>query len=111
MKIFATTVLMTLSLLSLHLQAWSTDTFPLDLWEEMTAWERSRIESHNSMMKADSESDSPHVKSAAMVPLSFPFDVQKELDDLDGTERKRTDSNRYRNRTTGTIRGNAYWLP
>lgn len=109
MKIFANTVLITFFLVCQHFQAWSTDTFPLDLWEEMTTWERNRMESHISGAEDYSEADSTHIKSVA--PLSFPFDVQKELDDLDGTDWKRPDLNRYRHQTTAALKENVYWLP
>ena len=111
MKTIAFAVMATFVFISQGSQALAADTFPWDVWEEMTAWEQSRLESPDPDVEAYSEPEPPRFKRVEMVPLTFPFDVQKELDALEGTDWHRLDLNQTTHRSMDKGGATHSWLP
>jgi hypothetical protein len=110
----ALTVLVTLALLSVSAPTLAADFLPLDVWEEMEAWEFHLTASLNPDAAGTIETIPKGMAEVEKVHLSFPFDVGKELNDLGGIKgRKRNDWKAVK-LTNGTLKEdytNPYWMP
>jgi len=62
------------------------DFFPLDVWEEMASWAKNKVIIHSHDNVTPDEKISIGVNEVGITHASFPFDILKELDKLDGTD-------------------------
>ena len=108
------TVLATLAFLSISVPTIAADFFPLDVWEEIVAWELTTMAALDPDIAVRSETIQLGVYDADMVDASFPFDVWKELNDLGGIDWGAMKNWKAFNLNYGTSkedRTNPYWMP
>jgi hypothetical protein len=88
------------------------DFFPLDVWEVMGTWQPNPAAVYLTMAKAYRQPMSMEPNRVEKVSPSFPFDVWKELNDLDGIDANRINAFviGYAARS-GERNPNPYWLP
>ena len=75
-------VLATLALLGTPALTMADDFFPLDVWEEMDAWERIITAGLDPDVSRYNETLPAGFDGTEMVEVSFPFDVWEQLKDL-----------------------------
>ena len=108
------TVLATLAFLSISSPTIVSDFFPLDVWEEIEAWEQTTMAALDPDIAVHNETIPLGVDDAEMVNASFPFDVWKELNDLGGNDWSALKNWKAFNLNYGTAkedRTNPYWMP
>ena len=108
------TVLATLAFLSISVPTIAADFFPLDVWEEIEAWEQTTMAALDPDIAVHNETIPLGVDDAEMVNASFPFDVWKELNDLGSSDWSALKNRKAFNFNDGTAkenRTNPYWLP
>jgi len=108
------TVLATLAFLSISSPTIVSDFFPLDVWEEIEAWEQTTMAALDPDIAVHNEAKPLAVDDAEMVNASFPFDVWEELNDHGGNDWSALKNWKAFNLNYGTAkedRMNPYWLP
>ena len=108
------TVLATLAFFSISSPTIVSDFFPLDVWEELEAWEQTTMAALDPDIAVHNETIPLGVDNAEMVDTSFSFDVWKELNDLGGNDSSALKNWKAFNLNYGTAkedRTNPYWLP
>ena len=108
------TVLATLAFLSISSPTIVSDFFPLDVWEEMDAWEQTTMAALDPDIAVNDQTMPQGLDNAEMVNASFPFDVWEELNDLGGNDWSALKNWKAFNLNYGTAkedRTNPYWLP
>lgn len=108
------TVLATLAFLSISSPTIVSDFFPLDVWEEMDAWEQTTMAALDPDSAVNDQAMPQGVDNAKMVNASFPFDVWEELNDHGGNDWSALKNWKAFNLNYGTAkedRTNPYWLP
>lgn len=64
-----------LAYLSFSVPTIAADYFPLDVWEEMLAWEQDKATTSVADAEAYSQPKTTSMVKATMISVSFPFDV------------------------------------
>ena len=108
------TVLATLAFLSISSPTIVSDFFPLDVWEEIEAWEQTTMAALDPDIAVHNEAKPLAVDDAEMVNASFPFDVWEELNDHGGNDWSALKNWKAFNLNYGTAkedRTNPYWMP
>ena len=108
------TALAMLAYLSFSVPTIAADYFPLDVWEEMLAWEQDKATTSVADAEAYSQPKTTSMVKATMISVSFPFDVQDELNNLGGIEYTALMNRKAYNINYGTAREdttNPYWMP
>ena len=108
------TVLATLAFLSISSPTIVSDFFPLDVWEEIEAWEQTTMAALDPDIAVQNEATPFGVDDAEMVNVSFPFDVWEELNDHGGNDWSALKNWKAFNLNYGTAkedRTNPYWMP
>ena len=82
LKLKTVTVLATLAFLSISVQTIAADFIPLDVWEEIEAWEQTITAGLDPDSVGYDQTMPMGIDDAEMVNASFPFDVWEELNDL-----------------------------
>jgi hypothetical protein len=83
----------------------AADFFPLDVWEELTASEP------DNAVTAYSEAMQRDMDNIEMAHMNFPFDVQKELDDLGGRQWDADSAYDSKNGATNSATSNPFGVP
>ncbi|MDX2453724.1 hypothetical protein [Desulfosarcina sp.] len=108
------TVLATLAFFSISAPTIVSEFFPLDVWEEIEAWEQTTMAALDPDIAVHNEATPLVVDDAEMVNASFPFDVWEELNDHGGNDWSALKNWKAFNLNYGTAkedRTNPYWLP
>jgi len=114
LKLEILTVLATLAFLSTSVAAIAADYFPLDVWEEMDAWEQTITAGLDPDLARHNESMPVSAGDAQTVNASFPFDVWEELNHISGTAWSALKNWKAFELKYGTAKKdttNPYWMP
>ncbi len=107
-------VLATLVFLSIPVPTIAADFFPLDIWEEMDAWEHTLTAGLDPDIGVKNQTIPIGIDDAKMIKASFPLDVWEELDDLDYFNWRMMKNRNAFNIQYGTAKEdtkNPYWMP
>jgi hypothetical protein len=114
LKLEMLTVLATLAFLIISAPAIGAEYFPLDVWEEMEAWEPTTYAALDPDIAVYHETAPMGVGDAERVNASFPFDVWEELNYLDVTDWSALKNWKAFDLEYGTAKEdttNPYWIP
>lgn len=89
----------------------AADFFPLDIWEALTASEPENAAARGPDAEAFSVTTQRDMDTIEMAQMHFPFDVQKELNDLGERDSGMQSTHRPKNSATNSDTANPFGVP